>query len=877
MVHASNRTAILLVPTIRARSLAFVSALVTLAAAAHAQPDLRVAIADRAPAATDSVTTRARLRAGLSNAARARTAVAIDGRDADAVWSTAPRIDGFRVTDPTEDGDPTFQTEARVAYDDRNLYVFVRAFDPHPDSVMALLGRRDVRTPSDWIRVMVDSYHDKRTGWAFMLNPASVQRDLAITNDGDEDITWDGVWAGKSQIDSLGWTAEFRIPFNQLRFPPSAEHTFGIMIMRSLQRRGETSSWPVLRRSKVGLASQFGSVAGIDGVPTPRRLEVLPYLVERNVSQASTNGRFGRAQQHAGGLDLKYGLGSNLTIDATVNPDFGQVEADPAVLNLTAFEQFFTERRPFFIEGSGIFRFDTDCDDGDCTGLFYSRRIGRSPSLASSYGDARSPQFTTIQGASKLTGRTARGTSMGLLTAFTRQEEGTLGRTIEPASQFVVARAMQDLRGGNSQVGIIATSVTRSLDQWTDDVLRRGAFTGGFDFRHRFAKNRWNLEGYATGSQVIGSAAAIARTQRSGVHFYQRPGDNLEFDSTRTSLAGYATQVTVSKVGGLIRSNAGYQRVSAGFEINDAGFMQRADRQSTWYWVGFRPNKATRYYRNLGLNVNQWAQWTAGGQALNGGGNVNMWTELPNFWQFNAGTGVQNPWASVDDRASRGGPALRNTFTRFGWVGFSLDNRKRIVPGINAFFNTYDEGRSWTRNISPRLELRPSNRLQTSLSASYSNRVQDAQWIANETVGTRTAYTFARLQQTTASLTARFDVTATPRLSLQVYAQPFATTGRYSKLRELDQPQADRYDDRFRAYGDGRDPGGFSFKQFRSNVVARWEYRPGSTLFAVWSQGRDAFTDEGTADFQAGREFRSLFGQRPDNTFLIKMSYWFAR
>jgi hypothetical protein len=874
---AASRAALPLVSIFSARSVLVAGFVVSLAATSYAQPVLQMAAVNRSPAAPDSLTTRDRLRAGLSSAARARSAVVIDGTDADAVWAQAPRIDGFRVTDPTEDGEPSFNTEARVAYDDRNLYVFVRAFDPRPDSIAALLGRRDVRTPSDWIRVMVDSYHDKRTGWAFMLNPASVQRDLAITNDGDEDITWDGVWAGRSQIDSLGWTAEFRIPFNQLRFPPSPEHTFGIMIMRAVQRRGETSSWPVLRRSKVGLASQFGSVAGIDSVPTPRRLEVLPYLVERNVSQASTRGGFGRAQQHAGGLDLKYGLGSNLTVDATVNPDFGQVEADPAVLNLTAFEQFFTERRPFFIEGSGIFRFDTDCEDDSCTGLFYSRRIGRSPSLAGSYGDARSPQFTTIQGASKLTGRTANGTSMGLLTAFTRREEGTESRTIEPASQFLVARAMQDLRGGNSQVGIIATSVTRSLDQWTDEVLRRGAFTGGVDFRHRFAKNRWNLDGYVTGSQVTGSAAAIARTQRSGVHFYQRPGDNLEFDSTRTSLSGYATQVTLQKVGGVIRANTGYQRVSAGFEINDAGFMQRADRQSTWYWVGFRPNKATKLYRNLGVNANQWAQWTAGGQALSAGGNGNMWVELPNFWQFNTGMGVQNPWKTFDDRASRGGPALRNTFTRFGWVGLSLDNRKRVVPGFNAFFNTYDEGRSWTRSLSPRLELRPSNRLQTSLSANYSNRVQDAQWVGNESVQDRTAYTFARLQQTTASLTARFDVTATPRLSLQVYAQPFATTGRYSKLRELDRPAADVYDDRFRSFGDGRDPGGFSFKQFRSNVVMRWEYRPGSTLFAVWSQGRDAFTDEGTADFQAGRELRSLFGQRPDNTFLIKMSYWFAR
>ncbi|MCU0648724.1 MAG: carbohydrate binding family 9 domain-containing protein, partial [Gemmatimonadaceae bacterium] len=451
----------------------------------HAQAALQprvappVLLAARDDAVPDSANAVERMRAGFAPAARTSGAVSIDGRDADAVWMNAMRITHFRVTDPTEDGDPSFRTEARIAYDDRNLYVFVRAFDPRPDSVVGMLGRRDIRTPSDWIRVMVDSYHDKRTGWAFMLNPASVQRDLAITNDGDEDITWDGVWDGRAQIDSLGWTAEFRIPFNQLRFPPSAQHTFGVMIMRAVQRKGETSSWPLLRRSKVGLASQFGSIDGIDNVPTPRRLEVLPYLVERNVSRAATAGGFNRVQQHAAGLDLKYGLGSNLTLDATVNPDFGQVEADPAVLNLTAFEQFFTERRPFFIEGSGIFRFDTDCNDGDCTGLFYSRRIGRSPTLAGSFGDATSPQFTTILGASKLTGRTSHGTSVGLLSALTRRETGTEGRTIEPQTNFVVGRVMQDLRGGNSQVGLIGTAVLRDLDQWTTDVMRRNAFTAG--------------------------------------------------------------------------------------------------------------------------------------------------------------------------------------------------------------------------------------------------------------------------------------------------------------------------------------------------------------------------------------------------------------
>jgi len=323
-----------------------------------------------------------------ATAVRAAVPVVIDGRDDDEVWRIAQPITQFREFQPKEDGDPRFPTEAKVAYDDRYLYVFIRAFDPHPDSILKLLARRDVRAATDQLKIMVDSYHDRRSGFEFAVNPAGVKRDYAMYNDAQEDDAWDAVWDVGTQVDSLGWTAEFRVPLSQLRYVPRATNTFGFAVWRDIQRYSERVSWPVYRNSQAGISSQLGELTGLDGLPSPRRPEIAPYVVTKNVS-VPTGTRFDRSQKVTGGADLKYGITPNLTLDATVNPDFGQVEADPAVLNLTAFETFFQERRPFFVQGAGIFRFDVNCSAvNDCStgeGLFYSRRIGRAPQL--DYGD----------------------------------------------------------------------------------------------------------------------------------------------------------------------------------------------------------------------------------------------------------------------------------------------------------------------------------------------------------------------------------------------------------------------------------------------------------------------------------------------------------
>ncbi|HEX6573814.1 MAG TPA: DUF5916 domain-containing protein, partial [Gemmatimonadaceae bacterium] len=522
----------------------------------------------------------------MASSSKISVAPVLDGKLDDPAWANAQSIDSFLEYDPNPGVESRFKTDVRVVHDARYLYIMARMYDPAPDSMVSLLSRRDVRTQSEQLKIMIDSYHDRMTGYEFCVNPAGVKRDFYVSNDNNEDPSWDAVWDVATAIDSLGWVAEFRIPFSQMRFPDAPTHTFGFMVVRDIARTGARISWPLYHREKQGYFSQLGDLAGIDGIGQPSRLEVAPYVVSKNETRPSGSS-FDHPQSFSAGADIKYGLSTNLTLNATINPDFGQVEADPSVLNLSAFEQFFEERRPFFLEGSGIFKFNTACGDIDsgCTGLFYSRRIGRSPQLSGLYGDERSPTNTTILGASKLTGRLGRGLSVGFLEAVTQREVGAEDQTIEPLSNYIVGRLQQDFRKGQSGIGVMVTGVNRSLDEETTPFLRRGAYTGGVDVRHRFFKNNYELRGYLAASQITGSKEAILATQMDGVHRYQRPDDDVDLDPNRTSLFGDAERLSVSKFGGgVTRFQSVLQRFSPGFETNDLGFQSRADQMMFRNW-----------------------------------------------------------------------------------------------------------------------------------------------------------------------------------------------------------------------------------------------------------------------------------------------------
>jgi hypothetical protein len=815
-------------------------------------------------------------------AVRAVRPPVIDGRDDDAVWARAQTIINFVEWQPTEGKAPRFPTEAKVAYDAANLYVFVRCFDPHPDSIIRLLARRDTWTSSDMVWLFIDSYHDRRTGYEFGVNAAGVKIDQAVYDDGNEDGAWDAVWDVATGVDSLGWTAEFRIPLSQMRYGTQRDHTFGFTVDRDIYRYNERVSWPVISQAHNGLISQLGELRGLEDLEAPRRLEAAPYVVAKNASEIRNNA-FARGSNATVGGDLKYRVASNLTLDATINPDFGQVEADPAVLNLTAFESFFDERRPFFVAGRGLFQFSVNCSSVNCynEGLFYSRRIGRTPELAGVYGDTTPQQPTTILGAAKLTGRMPGGLTLGFMDSVTSRATLRGDTTTEPGTNFAVLRVKQDMRKGRSSVGLMFTGVNRSLDAFSSPYLSRSAYAGALDFRHRFLKDNFEVSGSVDLSRVAGSAQAISATQQDAVHYYQRPDAGLPLDTLRTSLAGDAEELHVAKFGGQhLLFESAYMRRSPGFEINDAGYLQRADQQSWATWAGYFDRHQRRLYNRFQWNMNWWQYWTTAGLPLEAAYNTNLHVQLRNNWWIHLGGTYGQLGATYDDRSARGGPAVRQDAYLAPWLGLNGDDRKAVVPYLWVNYFTGDAGHNWRLNLSPEVDYK-AGAFSSVLALDWTRNVSDNQWYGNFTDASDVVhYTFAHLVQTTVGLTARLNYTFTPTMSLQVYAQPFISKGTFSSVRQLSAtPRAARYDDRYTAYGDTavtNHPGGFNYKQFASNVVFRWEYRPGSTLFLVWSQGRHGWVGaEGTGNYQD--DVRELFGLHPLNTFLVKVAYWVNR
>ena len=804
--------------------------------------------------------------AASARAVRTEKAPILDGRDDDVVWQTAPVIEDFRQFAPAEDAPTAFRTTTRVVYDAKNIYVFVRAYDPHPDSIVSLLSRRDVKTNSDQIKILFDSYYDRRTGVEMAVNPAGVKRDAAMHSDVIEDNSWDGIWDAVTRIDSLGWTAEFSVPFSQLRFNKADEHTFGFGVWRDIARINQRDSWPVYRGSRSTLVSQLGALTGIRGIGGGHRVELMPYSVTKNVTERAPTG-WNHPQKFTVGADVKVGLGSALTLSGTANPDFGQIEADPAVLNLSAFEIRFEERRPFFLEGQSLFR----CN-GPCEGLFYTRRVGRTPQLRSSSAD---PAFTTILGAAKITGRVGKGVSLGMSEALTRREVGVSGRTIEPQTNYFAARVVKEMRGGRSQFGVMMTDTRRALDTITTPLLRRNANVFLVQGFHRFDADRFELSGYTGTVGVNGSRNAIALTQRNSVHYYQRPDHEEQYDSTRTSLRGGVVAAGLQKLGGSVRWSSNWRYASAGMEANDIGFVVLVNDMSLRNQVSLQSLKPSRAYRRFFGVLSNETHWTTGGTQSGASVTAHGSAELPNFWSTALTLSTFDIGGARCVSCARGGPALRQSAEQLASVYLGGDVRRMLAPNISIGGGRGDDGNSSNRNVSLGADLRIASRYSMSIATTWDRRTDDQQWIGNygAFLSDTTHYTFARLSQSTVSVTARANWTATPNLSFQLYAQPFITSGDFADWRQLLAPTAREYTARYAPYGTGAAPTGFNFRQFNSNAVVRWEYRPGSTLFFVWQQGRASNDTNG--EFRVARDYRDLFRAHPDNTLLIKASYWF--
>jgi len=848
------------------------------------------------------------------HAVRTTQPITIDGELSEQVWRTAPPWTTFVQLDPNEGETPTEKTEVRIAYDDAALYLGARMFDSAPDSILALLGRRDAYCTCDYFILFLDPYFDRRSGFYFALDAAGTYYDGVLTNDEWSDESWDGVWEGKVGRDAEGWTAEMRIPFSQLRFQET--NTWGINFERSIARKHEEIYLVFTPKDGSGFVSRFADLKGIEQITPPSRVEALPYVTAKAEYTRSDGGDpFNDGKEYTPGLgaDLKIGIGTNLTLDATVNPDFGQVEVDPAVVNLSDVETFFTEKRPFFIEGATIFSFGQGGArsywgfNWSSPDLFYSRRIGRAPQGSVPDADyARLPAGTRIIGAGKLSGQFGDNWSVGTIQAVTAREYAELSSNgvtsraeVEPLTYYGVLRGQKQFGGGMQGLGLLGTYTARMFnDERLRDELNRDALTGGIDgWIFLDADKDWVISGSVMGSHVRGTPTRMLELQTNSQHYFQRPdADHLSVDSTATSLTGYATRVWLNKQKGNVFFNSAFGAVHPSFETNDIGYLRRTDVINMHAGGGYKWVVPTSWYRRADIIAALFRSYDYGGnitwEGLFSVGSI----QFPNYIYLEI-DGAYNP-QTVNTTRTRGGPLTLNPPGYQVDFRFDTDNRQVLVA--NFYGGIYQS--DWTRGFfgGTQLEWKPSTNIYLRFGPELEINREYSQWIgawedpsATHTYGSR--YVFGKMDQTILSANIRINWTFTPKLSLQVYLQPLISTGDFTEFKELARPRS--YD--FFVYGTGEstieyqegeytvDPDGpgpapaFSFSDpdyhlvsLRGNAVLRWEYLPGSVLYLVWTQSRAESNQN--AQFQVDRSLRDLMDTHPDNIFMIKLTYWWS-
>ena len=854
-------------------------------------------------------------------AVRSAAPIVLDGRLDEPAWREAPPATGFTQSDPQEGQAATERTEIRVVYDDAALYVGARMFDSEPSKIRRRLSRRDdYHIDADYLIVYLDPHHDHLTGARFQVTAAGSLGDAALYNDTNEDESWDGVWDAKVVVDDQGWTAELRIPFSQLRFTSGDRQTWGLNVERFIRRKNESDWWELVLKKENGRMSRLGHLEGLDGIQPRPHLDLLPYTTARAEYIAPAPGDpFNTGSRYFGnaGLDVKWGVTSSLTLDATVNPDFGQVEVDPAVVNLTAFETFYEEKRPFFTEGSNIFgnfgRSGANSYDGfnraDPT-LFYSRRIGRSPQGSADGAFVDQPNATTILGAAKLTGKTASGWSVGVIEAVTGRESAqvdTLGSRstvdVEPPTNYLIGRVKREV-ASRASVGVMFTGVERALggSSTLSDLLDNRAYTFGSD-AHLFldSKRDWVINGLVAGSWLQGSPAAVLRLQRNSARYFQRPdAPQVHLDPGRTSLSGWDGQLNLNKNSGDVTVNAALWGVSPGFEANDAGFFMTADRAGSHGVLVWKKPNPDRWTRSRAAVLAKFWTWNFNREIQADGCYVSGNATLLNYWDIQGTAIVSRP--SLDDRLTRGGPSARQPG---GWsliAGVESDSRKPVGVEFNADYGR-DSAGGFDSRVSLSFDIRPSPSLTISTGPEIARNHSIAQYVrtvadplAAPTFGTR--YVFGDLDQTEVSMTTRMDFIFTPKASLQVYMQPLLSTGRFWGFKELAQARtldflrygqdggSLAYDAARRVYTadpDGPGPAtsfsfanpDFNFKSLRVNAIFRWEWRLGSALYVVWTQQREDLANPG--QFALGRDLSSLVGAHGDNVLAVKLAYWLTR
>lgn len=827
----------------------------------------------------------------------------IDGKLNDECWKEGEWAGHYHQYIPNEGAEPSHPTEFKILYDDRFIFIAIRAYDSEPEKIQRYAGPRDEFT-GDMVGVNFDSYHDYRTGFEFDLTAWGQKLDLVLFNPENWDFNWSAVWKGKTGLEDSAWIAEFEIPLSQLRYSKEEDQVWGLHVWRWENRYQEESDWEPLSKTGPGVIYQFGELKGIKDLKKSQRLEIMPYtLGELRTFKKEEGNPFtdnGRTWGGNVGLDAKIGISSNFTVDLTVNPDFGQVESDPSVMNLTAFETFYEEKRPFFLEGLTIF--DYEFDD---VSLFYSRRIGHSPSLdinPSGNQFFKTPDKTSILSAVKLSGTTSKGFSAGLIQSVTANEFARISDNdgkrssvkVEPLTSYTVARVQQGINEGNTVVGGMLTSTNRAINDNSLDFLSTNAFTGGLDLLHHWKDKEFFVDARLVGSYLEGNTMAITALQESSAHYFQRPGlNNNRYDTTKTGMGGYGGKLKIGKGSkGFWRYSAGINWLSPGLELNDLGYMTTADNVENENEVSFFVNKPVSIFRTYKISLEQFNKWTYDKTFLGSGGHLSWYSEFRNKWNISANFIYQSQ--GYDTKILRGGYDMKLPFYIMSFGSIYSDNSKKIYGGVAYNFQHYGNDALTTCQITPSLSIRPLNILKIQLSADYTDNHDQLQYVATTNYLSEKRYILGTIDQKTLGITLRVNLNITPEFSIQYYGNPYISRGTYSEFKRVTDPEADNYNNRISVYENLEPVSGiysiyenddqitdysfsdpdFNFHQFRSNLVAKWEYRLGSFIYLVWSREQTGTTGLSEASFiDSYRQMKNAF---PNNIFLIKANYWFS-
>ena len=835
----------------------------------------------------------------------------IDGNLDDEAWNLVEWQGNFVQRSPNEGEAASQKSQFKVTYDQRNIYFAIRCFDTEPDKIEKRLSRRD-RYEGDWVIFSIDSYNDKRTAFCFNVNAAGVKSDEILSQDGNgSDLNWNPIWYTKTQIDAEGWTAELKIPFSQLRFEKGTEHLWGLQVTRMVFRENERDVWQRIPLDAAGWVSNFGSLSGLKNISTKKQIELQPYALSSIKTYEKQEGnpfKSGKDFNTSVGLDGKIGISNNMILDFTINPDFGQVEADPAAISLDGFQIFQNERRPFFIENSNLFDYRFSYTrPGNTFGfdnLFYSRRIGKTPSGYPSIAEGEHvdmPDNTTILGAAKISGQTKDGWSFGLLETITNKEyakiesDGEIRKEIvEPLTNYTVARLQKNFNNQNSQIGGILTSTNRKLEG-NLDFLHKNAYTGGIDFLHQWKDRYWYVEGNSVVSHVSGSKEAISNTQQSIGHLFQRPdAPHVEVDTNKTHLIGNGGTIKLGKTGGSpIGFETGFTWRTPGLELNDLGFQRQADDIRHFAGIGYQFRKPFSVFNRINLNYNHWLRGDFGGNFNGLAWNINAYANFKNNWDMMIGNNITPISYSISEL--RGGPRFKYVPQQSPFLWIESNDRKKLYAGINLAGDLAKDEALQYAYLNAYMVYQPINNLNLSLGAFYNTGKKELQYVDQTVFENENEYLVGKMNQQTTGLSLRVNYTLNPNLSLEYYGEPYITNGQFSNFKNISNPTAKNYSDKFipitesqtqlstdaSYYSIDHNADGnmdytignpdFNYVQFRSNLVLRWEYKPGSEFYFVWSQGATGF---GNPQEQLVKNLgNEIFGKPLENIFLVKATY----